>query len=146
MNTMTSMTLAAVVASVTLLGAGTAAAQEPEADADRGSLVTDPVTGGDEKQHAGKPLAGFYTVDLIGQKVQNRRTDSEVGTVSNLVIDQDGSVVAILVTGNAREGGGKRDLAIAWKQMDRVVEGDEITLSIDMDETALAALPEYAHN
>lgn len=151
MTNFTFRTLAAAVASVALLGAGLTAAQGSGEDADRGSVVTDPVVGGDSvagggDQHpASKSPSDFYAADLIGRTVQNRRSAREVGQVSNLVIDKDGNVVAVLVKRSDMKGGGMRAIAIDWDQMDRVVEGDDITLTIDMDEKALEALPEHAH-
>lgn len=171
MKNLTAMTLAA---SISMLLAGAAGAQVPvadidshstvestttrteirqstvasktDADADRGAVVTDEIPATEEQHRSSRHLtSGFYAADLIGHKVQNRRSDKGVGEVSNLVIDKDGKVVAILVNREAANNAGKRDVAIGWEQMDRVVADGEITLFIDMDETALEALPEYAH-
>ncbi|MDO8861799.1 PRC-barrel domain-containing protein [Haliea sp. E1-2-M8] len=152
MKKFTDLALAAAVASVTFLGSGIAAAQVPGNEADRGAVVTDPVVGdesgggGEHEYPAIKSRSGFYAADLIGHRVQNRRSGKEVGQVSNLVIDKDGNVTAILVSRSDMKGGGQRNVAIDWDQMDRVVEGDDITLTIDMDEKALEALPEHAPN
>ncbi len=144
MSNFPSMTLAAAVASIAALGSGIAFAQVQDSEADRGAVVTDEVPETGEKKLSSRDLAGIYAADLIGHEVQNRRSDKAVGDVSNLVIDKDGKVVAILVNRNAKKGAGSRDIAIDWKQMDRVVEGGNVTLYIDMDEEALEAMPEYA--
>lgn len=116
------------------------------ADTERGAVVTDEIPDNEEQHRSSKHLtSGFYAGDLIGHRVQNRRNDKEVGAVSNLVIDEDGKVVAILVNREAANSAGKRDVAIGWEQIDRAVADDGITLFIDMDEKALEALPEYAH-
>lgn len=146
MKKFTAMSLAAAVASLSMVFAGTAVAQGPGSDADRGAVVTDEVPVTEEKHPSRTHMAsGVYVADLIGHTVQNRRSGKEVGEVSNLVIDEDGKVVAVLVNREAVNGAGKRDIAIGWEQMDRVVEDGDSALFIDMDEKALEALPEYAH-
>lgn len=90
-----------------------------------------------------KPDGGFHSDDLIGTEVKNRRTDESIGEVSKLVLDKDGKLVAAIVSVGGMLGLGERDVAIEWDQIERELDGDEVTLSVDLMEGSLDSAPEY---
>ncbi len=109
-------------------------------DADR--TMTQRTAGSEYVEN--KPQRGFHSDNLVGHDVTNRRTDDTIGTVSNLVIDEDGKVVAVVIGVGGLMGIGERDVAISWDQLERTVDGDDIKLSVDMTEDSLKDAPKYS--
>lgn len=99
-----------------------------------------------EADRASKPEQGYHAGELIGHDVTNRSDEESIGEVKDLVIDQNGQIVAVVVRTGGMLGIGKKDIAIAWDQVERVMDGDEFSLHVDMDEEALERTPEYAEN
>lgn len=93
-----------------------------------------------------KPIGGFKADDLIGQNVMNRSSNKDVGEVTDMVIDKDGQVIAVIVSTGGALGIGEKSVAIGWDQLERSVDDDEVTLFVEMDEQALESAPEYASN
>ena len=91
-----------------------------------------------------KPARGFHSDNLVGQDVKSRRNNESVGTVSNLVVDHDGQVVAVVIGVGGLMGIGERDVAISWDQIERRTDGDETTLWVNLTEQALNNAPEYS--
>ncbi|MDZ7767912.1 MAG: PRC-barrel domain-containing protein [Woeseiaceae bacterium] len=58
-------------------------------------------------------------------------------------IDKDGQIAAVIVSLGGVMGIGEKDLAIAWDQIERKVDGDEITLSVDLSEASLSEAPSF---
>lgn len=69
-----------------------------------------------------KPAEDYFSESLIGLTVTNRRDNAEVGTVDELLIDQDGQIAALIVSIGGVMGVGEKDLAIAWDQIERKVD------------------------
>lgn len=92
------------------------------------------------------PSSGYHSDNLVGHEVVNRRNDESVGEVSDLVLDQNGQVVAVIISVGGVLGLGERDVAIAWDQIERKVDGDEITLSVDLTEESLKDAPKYTRD
>ena len=98
----------------------------------------------DQDTHmTGKPEKGFSADDLIGQNVKHRETDQNVGKVKDLLFDQDGKVVAVVLSTGGRLGIGGRNVAVNWNEVERSVDGNETSLFVDMDREALKDAPEY---
>ncbi len=173
MNRFTSLALAAVLTPALALGIGSVFAEDRDADThkeqrstgqpvmtsdeDRGgssAQARDQQAGDMEKNPSaqeeahitGKPEGGYSADELIGETVKNRQTDEDVGKVSDLVIDQDGKVVAVVISTGGMLGIGEKDVAVAWDRIERTVEDDDVSLYLDMDEDALKAAPEYEPN
>ncbi|MEX0706959.1 MAG: PRC-barrel domain-containing protein [Woeseia sp.] len=91
-----------------------------------------------------KPAEDYFSESLIGLTVTNRRdNNADVGTVDELLIDKDGQIAAVIVSLGGVMGIGEKDLAIAWDQIERKVDGDEITLSVDLSEASLSEAPSF---
>lgn len=95
-------------------------------------------------QHmASKPAGAFHADDVIGQNVRHRGSDEDVGTIQDLVIGEDGSVVGVVVTTSSFLGLGGQHVGLSWDQIERTMEDDEAVFYTDMDEEALRNAPEY---
>lgn len=91
-----------------------------------------------------KPAHGFHSDKVIGQEVKSRTTDETIGTVSNLLLDNEGQVVAVVVGVGGLLGIGERDVAIAWDQVERRMDDDDdVTLWVDLTEEHLRDAPQY---
>lgn len=113
-------------------------ARELPAEADAKALASMP------HYVANQPDGGYFTTNLIGHDVMNRRDNAIVGKVSEILIDQSGRISALIVGTGGVLGMGEKDLAIAWSQIERVVDGDEVTLSVDLSDDSLDDAPAFA--
>lgn len=98
---------------------------------------------GAEQHMTGKPAGAVYADDLIGNTVKHRGSDQNVGTIQDLVIDEDGRIVGVVVTTGGFLGLGGQDIGLGWDQIEHVMEDDESVFYTDMDEEALRNTPEY---
>lgn len=90
------------------------------------------------------PPRGYHSDNLVGQELTNRGNDEAIGEVSDLVLDENGQVMALIVSVGGVMGLGERDVAISWDQIERNVDGDKITLTTDLNEESLKDAPKYS--
>ncbi|SEO48305.1 PRC-barrel domain-containing protein [Aquisalimonas asiatica] len=91
-----------------------------------------------------KPADGYHANDLIGKSVMSTTEDEEVGSISDLVIDQDGSITAVVVGVGGFLGIGEKDVALSWDSVDLAQDADDETVvRVDADEDTLDNAPEY---
>lgn len=93
---------------------------------------------------ANKPAGGYFSDDLIGSDVRNKRENEVVGSVNELLFDQQGQIKAVIVSTGGILGMGEKDLAISWDQIERQVNGDEIVLTVDFTDDSLKGAPSFA--
>lgn len=93
---------------------------------------------------ANRPADNYFSGNLIGHDVMNRRDNEVVGTVNELLIDRDGQIGAVIISTGGIMGIGKKDLAVAWDQVERKIDGDDITLSVDFSNVSLVEAPIFA--
>lgn len=91
------------------------------------------------------PERGFHSDSLVGRDVMNRNDDETVGEITNLVLDENGQVVAAIISVGGLMGLGERDVAIAWDQIEREDDGDETKLFINLSESSLKDAPKYSN-
>ena len=91
-----------------------------------------------------KPARGFQSDSLVGLDVKSRTNNETIGTVSNLLLDEDGQLVAVVVGVGGLLGMGERNVAIAWDQVERIHDGDDITLWVELNEQNLKDAPKYS--
>ena len=90
------------------------------------------------------PVRGYHSGSLVGHDLKSRTNNETIGTVSNLLLDETGQVVAIVVGVGGLMGLGERDVAIAWDQVERSFDGDEVTLWVNQTEEHLKNAPDYS--
>ena len=164
MKKLHSLAFYALVTPAIALGSGAALAEKSaDKDADQyqqgaqpdqeamesttGTAQSDQKTGDQSgmKSHgyiASAPANGLQASDLIGADIKTTG-DEEVGSVSDLIIDQDGRVVAVVVGVGGFLGMGEKDVAIGWDDVTKLGASDEQDLRIDLTREDLEGAPEY---
>jgi sporulation protein YlmC with PRC-barrel domain len=94
---------------------------------------------------ASKPARGFHADKLIGSDVKAQAGGEEVGTISDLIIDEDGQVVAVIVGVGGFLGMGEKDVAIGWDALQRTAKsgGDEYEYRVNATRDSLTTAPAY---
>lgn len=98
------------------------------------------------REHRGylqaSPTNGMQASDLIGADVKTK-SDENVGPVNELIIDENGQVVAVVVGVGGFLGMGEKDVAIGWDDLTITGPADEQEFRIDVTRENLRSAPEY---
>ena len=91
------------------------------------------------------PANSFRADDLIGSELKSRSGDETLGTVSDLVIDEDGKIAAVVLETGSTLGLGGKDVAISWDSIERRSNDDRdgYDFSVDATKDSLEDAPEY---
>lgn len=89
------------------------------------------------------PVNGTQASDLIGANVRTD-SDDDIGSVNELIIDDKGQVVAILVSVGGFLGMGEKDVAIGWDHLTISGTGDDQELRVDVTGDDLRSAPKFA--
>lgn len=170
MKKLHSLAVYALVTPILTLGAGSALAERSTADDDMNTERQDVWHSESEKaannqqmrdksdmkqhmrdksdmKHTGymdkAPVDGLQASNLIGTGVRTTNGDDDVGSVSDLVIDENGQVVAIVVGVGGFLGMGDRDVAIGWDEVTRSRGDDGLELRIDVTRDDLSSAPAF---
>ena len=91
------------------------------------------------KQESGDVLAS----NLIGESVYNGQ-DEAIGGINDLITDESGKVVAVLIGAGGFLGMGEKDVAIRFEDLRLVREEDNgIKVIADLNQDTLASAPDY---
>ncbi len=88
------------------------------------------------------PENGMQASELIGAEVRTSGDDI-VGSVNDLILDEDGQVAAIVVSAGGFLGMGERDVAIGWDDVTKSGSSDELKLQIDVTRESLRDAPAF---
>ncbi|KKN47501.1 hypothetical protein LCGC14_0662280 [marine sediment metagenome] len=88
------------------------------------------------------PANGMHASNLIGADIKTSG-DDDVGSVSDLVIDQDGQVVAVVVGVGGFLGMVEKNVAIAWDNVKKSNTSDKQELRIDATREELQSAPAF---
>lgn len=130
-----SLALGALIAPALLLGSAAAVASEERADAED-MFVTN------------QPENGLTAEDLIGTEIRTQESgddDESIGSISDLVLDEQGQVQAVVVEVGGFLGMGEKDVALAWDSLEltREADGGDYEIRSDVDAERLEDAPEY---
>jgi hypothetical protein len=91
------------------------------------------------------PTNGFSSDKLIGAELKSRSDDETIGTISDLVIDEDGQIAAVIVEVGGFLGLGEKEVAVNWNSIERRLneDGDGYIFSVDTSKDAVKDAPEY---
>lgn len=88
------------------------------------------------------PTNGMHLSDLMGADVSTAR-DEDVGSVDELIIDEHGQIVAIVVGVGGFLGMAEKEVAIGWGHVTRSGDADDQELRIDVTGEELRAAPAF---
>lgn len=88
------------------------------------------------------PANSTHASNLIGAKVKTTN-DEDVGRVSDLIIDENGQIMAIVVGVGGFLGMGEKNVAIGWDNVSRSDSPDENELRINLTREGLMSAPEF---
>lgn len=151
MKKLHSLTFYALVTPVITLGAGSVLAEsssDKKMDREQQSSQSYQDSKQDQSQMQSQgylssaPANGRHASDLIGAEVKTTNNE-EVGSVSDLIIDQKGQVVGIVVGVGGFLGMGEKDVAIGWDNVSRSGSSDKDELQIKSTREDLMSAPEF---
>jgi len=92
-----------------------------------------------------KPTNSFRVDQLIGSNLKSRTDAGTIGSISDLVIDEDGQILAVIVEVGGFLGMGQKNVAIPWDSVERTMneKGDGYELHVSATKEALTDAPEY---
>ena len=88
------------------------------------------------------PTNGMHGSELIGAEVKTTN-DEDVGEVQDLIVNERGQVVAIVIGVGGVLGMGEKNVAIAWDKLMRSGQSDDLELRIDGTREDLRAAPNF---
>ncbi len=107
-------------------------------------LETEPLTNRSEHEGFGREFTDPVTAERIQGAGVYDGADEEIGTISDLVMDETGKAQEVVVDVGGFLGIGSKTVSIAMDQVDLVQahEGDEVRGYVDMTREEIEALPE----
>ncbi|MEA2118089.1 PRC-barrel domain-containing protein [Halovibrio sp. HP20-50] len=124
--------LGALLVPAFMFAAGTVSAQETTAM--EASYLTAP------------PEGAFHSDALIGNQVKsNVEDDEDIGTITDLVINEDGQINAVVVGVGGFLGVGEKNIAIEWDslEMTKDEDGEDYVISVNASQDALENAENY---
>ncbi|WP_018948843.1 PRC-barrel domain-containing protein [Thioalkalivibrio sp. ALMg11] len=88
------------------------------------------------------PADGMQASDIMGTDVKTAG-DENLGSVDDLIIDENGQVVAIVVGVGGFLGIGEKDVAIGWGHVTTSGTADDRELRVDVTREELRDAPEF---
>lgn len=93
------------------------------------------------------PDNAFHAKWLIGRDVESQTRDDSVGTIRDLLVGDDGRIVAVIVGMGGIVGVGEREVAIPWDAIKHTLDEEgESHFTTNMTLAALQNVPEYDRN
>lgn len=96
-----------------------------------------------------QPEGTFHADALTGNQVKSSVEDDEdIGTISDLIIDEDGQIQAVVVGVGGFLGMGEKDVAIEWDSLEltKDEDGDDYVIRVNASQDALEEAEEYERN
>lgn len=92
------------------------------------------------------PEGTFHSDALTGNQVKsNVEDDEDIGTITDLVINEDGQITAVVVGVGGFLGMGEKKVAIEWESLEltKDEDGEDYVISVNASEEALQEAEEY---
>ncbi|AVI62711.1 PRC-barrel domain-containing protein [Halomonas sp. GFAJ-1] len=93
-----------------------------------------------------QPEGTFHADSLIGNDVKSTvEDDNDIGTISDLIINEDGQIQAVVVGVGGFLGMGEKDIAIDWDSLELTKDHDdeEYVIRVNASQDALEEAEEY---
>ncbi len=90
----------------------------------------------------------LHSSDLVGTKVRNSAGDKDIGSISDLIIDENGQIVAVVVGIGGFLGMGQKDVALPWQRLERTLNqsGDGFDIRANVSDSELKDAVEYKND
>ena len=91
----------------------------------------------------------FHSDSLTGNQVRSSvENDEDIGTINDLIIDEDGKINAVVVGVGGFLGMGEKNVAIEWDSLEltKGEDNEEHVISVNASEEALQEAQEYERN
>ncbi|MDO8907544.1 MAG: PRC-barrel domain-containing protein [Pseudohongiella sp.] len=88
------------------------------------------------------PMNGMRISDLMDADVRTTGNDN-IGSVTDVIVDESGSIVALVVGVGGFLGIGQRDVAIGWDDVTKTRSGDDYELRVSLTRDSLTSAPEF---
>ncbi|KHJ52052.1 PRC-barrel domain-containing protein [Halomonas sp. C22] len=114
-----------------------------------GSVSAQETMGAEATYLTAAPENTFHADSLTGNNVKSTVEDDEdIGTISDLIIDEDGQIQAVVVGVGGFLGMGEKDVAIEWDSLELTKDddGDDYVIRVNASQDALEAAEEYERN
>ncbi|MGQ7260579.1 PRC-barrel domain-containing protein [Vreelandella sp. V005] len=95
------------------------------------------------------PEGTFHSDTLTGNQVKSSVEDDEdIGTITDLVIDEDGQINAVVVGVGGFLGMGEKKVAIEWDSLELTKDenGEDYVITVSASQEALESAEEYHRN
>lgn len=91
------------------------------------------------------PANSFHSDELIGVELKSRSNDEAIGTISDLIVDENGQIAAVIVEAGGFLGLGEKAVAVSWNSIERHSneKGGGYDFTVDTTKEALQNAPEY---
>lgn len=91
------------------------------------------------------PANSIRSDELIGADLNSRSDDETIGKISELVIDENGQIAAVIVEVGGFLGLGQKEVAVSWNSIERRSNesDDGYEFSVDTTKDALTDAPAY---
>jgi hypothetical protein len=92
-----------------------------------------------------QPANAFRADELIGSDLKSRPDSETIGEIGDLLIDENGQIVAVIVEVGGFLGLGKKEVAISWDSVEHSLneKGDGHDFTVSLTKDALKDAPEY---
>ncbi|WP_341938624.1 PRC-barrel domain-containing protein [Marinimicrobium sp. C2-29] len=89
------------------------------------------------------PNRGMQANNLIGAEVRTTG-DEDVGSVNDLIIGEEGQIVAVIVGVDGLLGLSQKNVAVNWQDVKRSITSEEMKLRIDVSLDELESAPAFS--
>lgn len=93
-----------------------------------------------------QPQGTFHADSLMGNDVKSSvEDDDDIGTISDLIIDEDGQIQAVVVGVGGFLGMGEKDVAIEWDSLEltKDEDNDDYVIRVNASQDSLEEAEEY---
>ena len=92
-----------------------------------------------------QPANSFRADELIGRDLTSRQDSETIGSISDLVVDENGQIVAVIVEVGGFLALGEKEVAISWNSIERSTNesGDGYKYTVSATKDDLTTAPEY---
>ena len=120
-------------------------AQEQRMGAERATQHKNLDTNLDKTYLSSAPSNSYGADKLIGADLKSRSDNESIGEISDLVIDKDGQIAAVIVEVGGFLGLGEKEVAISWDSIERSSNenDDDYEFTVDTTKDALENAPAY---